>query len=127
VSEPPPVRAEQGSIINDVSAWVLRVGVIASVVVMLTGILVSFIHGTVSLQRVQTARFDCNPHAIVHGIATGRGQSIIEAGIYLLVLTPVMRVLMSMILFVFAERDWPYSLITLCVLALTLAGLLWLG
>ena len=42
-------------------------------------------------------------------------------------LTPVTRVLMSMILFVFAERDWLYGLITLFVLALTLAGLLWLG
>ena len=123
----PPRPVERGGVINDVSAWVLRTGVIASVVVMLTGIGFSFVHGTVSLERVQSATFDYQPRAILRGIAAGRGQSIIEAGIYLLVLTPVTRVMMSMILFVFAERDWTYGIITACVLALTLAGLLWLG
>jgi uncharacterized membrane protein len=127
VSEQLPQGPDRGSIINDVSAWVLRVGVVMSVLVMLAGILVSFVHGTVSLERVQTARFEYNPGAIFHGVATLHGQSIIEVGIYLLVLTPVMRVFMSMILFVFAERDWVYGVITLGVLALTLAGLLWLG
>lgn len=127
MSEHPAKKTERGGIINDVSAWVLRAGVILSVAVMLTGILFSFVHGTVSLERLQTATFDYKPRAILQGIAAGRGQSIIDAGIYLLVLTPVMRVLMSMILFIFAERDWVYAAITFVVLALTLTGLLWLG
>ncbi len=127
MNKPEQKIAERGGIINDVSAWVLRTGVVMSVAVMLTGILFSFVHGTVSLERVQTATFDYKPAAIVHGIATGRGQSIIEAGIYLLVLTPVMRVFMSMVLFVFAEKDWVYGVITFVVLMLTLTGLLWLG
>jgi uncharacterized membrane protein len=127
MSKPLPQGPSRGSIINDVSAWVLRFGVIISVLVMLAGILVSFVHGTVSLERVQTARFEHNPRAIFHGVVTLHGQSIIEVGIYLLVLTPVTRVFMSMMLFVFAERDWVYAVITLGVLALTLTGLLWLG
>lgn len=126
-SPSPPRRDPRASAINDVSAWVLRGGVISSVLVMLTGIVFSFVHGTVSLERMETARFKYDPGAVVRGVIHGRGQSIIEAGIYLLVLTPVVRVLMSIILFVFAERDWAYGAITLCVLALTLAGLLWLG
>jgi uncharacterized membrane protein len=122
-ASPPPV----GSSINDASAWILRAGVIASGVVMLAGILVSFVHGTVSLNRIQHATFNYDPRAIFSGIAAGRGQSIIEAGIYLLVLTPVMRVFTSMILFAFVEKDRVYALITLIVLVLTLTGLLWLG
>jgi len=105
----------------------LRAGVVSSVLVMLTGIIFSFVHGTVSLERMQTARFKYDPAAVLRGVIHGRGQSIIEAGIYLLVLTPVVRVLMSMILFILAERDWVYGAITLVVLALTLAGLIWLG
>jgi uncharacterized membrane protein len=127
MSDEPLPRDPRASVINDVSAWVLRLGVICSVVVMVAGIFLSFVRGRVSLERIQTARFDYNPGQLLHGIAHGRGQSIIEAGIYLLVLTPVVRVLMSMILFVFAERDWVYGAITLVVLALTLTGLLWLG
>lgn len=131
-SLPPPFaspspRDPRASAINDVSAWVLRAGVVSSVLVMLTGIIFSFVHGTVSLERMQTARFKYDPAAVLRGVIHGRGQSIIEAGIYLLVLTPVVRVLMSMILFILAERDWVYGAITLVVLALTLAGLIWLG
>ena len=119
--------ASRPSIINDVSAWVLRTGVIVSASVMLLGLLVSFLHGTVSLDRVEHARFTYNVGAIVHGIVTLHGQSIIEAGIYLLILTPIARVFMSMLLFVFAEKDWTYAAITLVVLVLTIAGLLWIG
>jgi uncharacterized membrane protein len=122
-----PASPPAGSSINVASAWVLRAGVIISALVMLAGILVSFVHGTVSLNRVQHARFNYDPRAIFSGIAAGRGQSIIEAGIYLLVLTPVMRVFTSMVLFAFVEKDRMYALITLVVLMLTLTGLLWLG
>ena len=52
--------ASPPSVINDVSAWVLRTGVIVSASVMLLGLLVSFLHGTVSLDRVEHARFTYN-------------------------------------------------------------------
>jgi uncharacterized membrane protein len=124
---PDPESRAHGLSIENASAWVLRVGVAGSVLVMLTGLAFSFVHGTTSVQRMQSDGFDYRFTEICRGIATGRGKSIIEAGIYLLVLTPVMRVFTSMILFVLIERDWVYSLITFVVLLLTLAGLLWLG
>ncbi len=94
---------------------------------MLIGIGFSFMHGTISVQRMQSDVFEYRLSEIYRGIAAGRGKSIIEAGIYLLVLTPVMRVFASMVLFVLVERDRLYGLITLIVLLLTLAGLIWFG
>ena len=64
---------------------------------------------------------------ICRGIAHGEGKRVIEAGIYLLVFTPIMRVLASFLIFAFHDRDRMYALITLVVLLLTLAGLLWIG
>jgi uncharacterized membrane protein len=122
-----PQSASSKLTIEGASAWVLRIGVASSVTVMLIGIGFSFAHGTISVQRMQSDGFEYRLSEIGRGIAAGRGKSIIEAGIYLLVLTPVMRVLASMILFVLVERDRIYSLITLIVLLLTLTGLLWLG
>lgn len=117
---------ERGNEINTASAWILRIGVLVSSVVMLIGLAVTYFHGTLSLTRIDDEKFNPNPMTILHGIAAGHGKSIIEAGVYLLVLTPIMRVLMSVILFATAQRDWLYTVITFCVLAMTLAGLLWL-
>jgi uncharacterized membrane protein len=113
--------------INDASAWVLRGGLVLCLSVMLVGILFSFAHGTVSLQRMQNDPFEYRPAVIWQGILHGHGKSIIEAGIYLLLLTPIMRVAVSMVLFLVEDRDWIYTIITAAVLVLTLAGLLWFG
>ena len=115
--------------IQDASSWILRVGVISSAAVMLIGILVTFSHGSqaTAVQRMQTDGFDYHPRHIVQGIIAGRGKSIIEAGIYILVFTPIMRVFMSMLIFAIVEKDRLYAGITLMVLIMTLAGLIWLG
>ena len=113
--------------IEDASAWVLRVGLACSIVVMLTGLVFSFVHGTTSVQRMQSDRFDYHPNDIWQGIRGGHGKSIIEAGIYLLLSTPILRVAVSAILFAFEEHDWFYTAVTATVLVLVLAGLLWFG
>ncbi|MDP9172800.1 MAG: DUF1634 domain-containing protein [Planctomycetota bacterium] len=113
--------------VEDLSAWVLRGGLAISITVMLIGIGFSFLHGTISIERMVSDTFDYRPSNIWQGIVKGQGKSIIEVGIYLLVLTPVMRVATSMVLFAISERDWIYVVITLVVLLLTLAGLLWSG
>jgi uncharacterized membrane protein len=118
---------EKNGSISDVSAWVLRVGVVASVCVMLIGILFSFVHGHVSVARMESDGFDYRPAAMAQGILAGQGKSIIEAGIYILLLTPIMRVAASMLLFAFEERDWCYTVITFAVLVLVTAGLIWSG
>jgi uncharacterized membrane protein len=115
---------DQGLIIQNASALILRIGVFTSAVVMLVGIGFSFHHGTADIARMSSDGFDINLRHMCVGIIHGRGKSIIEAGILLLVLTPIMRVAASMILFAFAERDWLYAGITLGVLILTLTGLI---
>ena len=109
--------------IEDTSSWVLRISVVASVAVMLIGISVSFLHNHVEVERMQHSTFDYQPSTIWLGLRQVRGKAIIETGIYLLVRTPVMRVITSMALFVVKERDWLYAAITFLVLVLTLAGL----
>ena len=91
---------------------------------MLLGIVISFLHGPPTIEEVKNFRFDHHLPTIWHGIITLRGRYIIEVGIYLLVLTPVMRVFMSMILFATVEHNRLYTVVTLAVLLLTLAGLL---
>ena len=126
-----PSAAQPGSAHSDafstVSAWVLRSGVICSGLVMLIGIVFTFAHGTISANRVKTDKFEYHPAVIWKGICHGHGKYIIEAGIYLLLFTPIMRVAASMIIFATAERDWLYAIFTLVVLILTLAGLLWIA
>ena len=113
--------------IQDASAWILRAGVILSVLVMLAGMGLTFAHRPVSVEDMQRSAFDGRLSTLWRGLAEGRGQAVIEVGIYLLVLTPIMRVAASMILFLVEDHDHLYTLVTFLVLALTLAGLLFLN
>ncbi|HVT90502.1 MAG TPA: DUF1634 domain-containing protein [Tepidisphaeraceae bacterium] len=116
--------APPGSItIQDVSAWVLRIGVVSSVTVMLLGIALSFLHRTASLERLEHDQFEYCPGLVWQGVTEGSGKAVVEVGIYLLVLTPIIRVFSSIILFAI-EKDWLYAMITALVLILTLTGLL---
>jgi uncharacterized membrane protein len=119
------IEPSQHQTISEVSAWVLRVGVITSSIVMLVGILLTISRGHISLQRIKSDPFEYRPGIIWQGILRGEGKPIIEAGIYLLLFTPIMRVFASFLLFAFQERDRLYCLITLIVLLLALAGLIW--
>ena len=123
-SETSAFAPAHGITIQDASAWILRVGVVTSVAVMVLGVIVSFIHNGVTVERMEHATFDYHPRLLWQGLRTFRGQAIIELGIYLLVLTPIMRVVTSMILFLIEEHDWLYTIVTFFVLILTLAGLL---
>lgn len=123
---PDSAAKSHGATISDVSAWVLRGGVVISSIVMLLGLVVSFVHGTVSIARMTADGFDYRPANIINGIVHLHGKDIIEAGIYILLFTPIMRVAASCILFAFQEKDRMYTVITLVVLVLTLAGLVWI-
>ena len=117
------ITRQRGLSIQDLSSWILRVGVVLSVLIMLIGMLVSFFHNGMNVERVERSTFDYRPSVIADGVLHGSGKAIVEVGIYLLVFTPIMRVFASMILFIFSERDWLYALITFAVLLLTVAGL----
>ena len=110
--------------IERASSWILRVGVVASVTVMLTGIAFSSLHNHLSVERMQHARFEYQAAIVWSGMLKGSGKAIVELGIYILVLTPIMRVAASLALFALKERDGLYALITLIVLILTIVGLM---
>lgn len=112
--------------IQDVSAWVLRIGVVSSVLVMALGLTLTFIHHPPSVHHMQTAVLNDHLSVIFHGVMRADGESIIDVGLFILVLTPVARVLASVILFALVDRDWFYTAVTLIVLILTLVSLLFI-
>ncbi|WP_317169624.1 DUF1634 domain-containing protein [Mucilaginibacter humi] len=68
------------------------------------------------------ARF-CTIRGIINGILTFRGRAIIQAGIILLIFTPVIRVVFSAIGFIL-EKDYLYTGITLLVLLIIFISML---
>ena len=105
----------------------LRACVIATTLVVIAGA-VLYLPGALH-EHVAYGTFRGEPAAFrsVLGILrlamTGDGRGIIEAGMLLLVLTPILRVAFSAIAFLY-ERDHLYVVLTLIVLGLLLFSLL---
>jgi uncharacterized membrane protein len=100
-------------------AALLRGGVLLSVAVIVTGMVVTFVHHPETFHSQRPV-----PHAIhdvVHGVREGSGQAIVMAGLLLLIATPVARVAFSIVIFAI-ERDWLYTVITSGVLLLLLVS-----
>jgi uncharacterized membrane protein len=110
--------------------WISRVllaGVVLSGAVILAGLLTFLVTGSagdLSLKDLvdqQNTAVDFG--SIIRGIGRGDGVSLIQAGLLILILTPISRVAMS--LFFFArERDHIYVAITATVLLILLGGLI---
>ena len=129
----PPVPLEEAPAlpprlaVQDVSAWVLRAGVIPSVSVMLLGLVVSFLRAPPSVAQMEGkvgSPLSYDLGSLARGVMRGSGPSIVGVGVVLLVLTPIARVAMSMVMFALEERDRLYAVITFLVLAMTLISLL---
>jgi uncharacterized membrane protein len=106
---------------------VLRTGVSASILLIVAGTALTFAHhrqyvsSPAELARL-TRPGSAVPQSlaeVLSGAAELRGQSIVAAGLLLLILTPVVRVATSILAFV-AQRDRRYVLITSAVLLLLL-------
>ena len=103
----------------------LRIGVIASLLVVVAGLLLSFIHHPAYLhsaaeltQVISPSRTPWHTLAgLIEGLQHFRGEAIIMAGLLLLIATPVMRVAVSIVAF-FIERDWIFVIVTSFVLAM---------
>jgi uncharacterized membrane protein len=109
--------------IHVISSWVLRTGVVSSVAVMLLGLVLAFARGAPTVEQMEHSGFSADFPAIFRGAAALEGVALIELGILMLVLTPVLRVASSMVIFATEERDWLYAGLTAVVLALTLVSL----
>lgn len=110
-----------------VIGWVLRIGVILSIcIVFFGGIFYLYRHGQ-SIANYHIFKgipdFVRTGSGILNGIFTLRGQAIIQAGIVLLIATPVIRVVFSAIGFIL-EKDYLYTCITLLVLLIIFASML---
>ena len=113
--------------IQQIIGWILRLGVfISMLVVFIGGCFYIYRHSTEPVhysQFVGVPEFVHTPGGIWHGILTLRGRAIIQAGIILLIATPIVRILFSAIGFVL-EKDWLYTGISLLVLAIIVTSAL---
>ncbi len=106
----------------------LRVGVIISLTVVVLGTVFTFMHHREYLDSQawpwsdvtgENARFPQTVTDVLRGVRAKEGRAIVLLGLLLLIATPVMRVAVSILAFMY-ERDRLYMLITALVLALLL-------
>jgi uncharacterized membrane protein len=106
---------------------VLRTGVVASVLLIVAGTFLTFVHhreyvsSPAELERL-TRPGAAVPHTIpgvMNGVLHLRGQSVVGLGLLLLILTPVLRVATSIVAFL-AQGDRMYVAITTLVFLLLL-------
>ncbi len=113
--------------IQSIIGWVLRIGVVTSIcIVFIGGVIYLSRHGS-SIADYHTFKgvplFVQDTRGIIHGILTGRGRAIIQAGIILLIATPVIRVAFSAVGFII-EKDHLYTALTLIVLSIIVFSML---
>jgi uncharacterized membrane protein len=121
-------RAESG-----LELWIsalLRAGVSISLGLILAGTVVSFVHhpdyarSAEALARL--TRPGMAPHdlrQVADGLASLRGQALVMLGLLVLMVTPVLRVAVSLVSFL-RSRDRAFALLTSAVLLLLLLSLL---
>ena len=109
----------------------LRLGVVLSLITMLTGLVLLFIqnpgyfHDTIpAADIIGTGKdYPHTPLAVIAGAIRFDGPSMIMLGVFLLIATPVMRVLTASIAFAM-QRDWVFTLITTAVLTVLVIAFL---
>lgn len=117
---PPPENSERD--IAVVSSFVLRAGVIVSALLTLGG-LIAALRGRVSLHQIRHHGLVLSVPTIVRQALHGQGFALMEAGLLVLVITPVLRVAVSLVLFG-RHRDWLFLGLTAAVLALVVGSLI---
>ena len=112
-----------------VISWVLRIGVVTSLAVVVVGLALIFAQrpklwsSPTALQEL-TRRDAAFPHtlsAVFQGASRtqGQGEAVVAIGLLLLILTPVARVAVSVLAFLY-QRDHVFTLITLTVFIILL-------
>ena len=105
----------------------LRIGVIASLTLVVIGTIVSFIHHPAYLSspaELYRLTHGETPYPFTWeetwaGLQDLRGTAIVTVGLLLLIATPILRVAVSILTFLY-QKDRTYTLITLAVLLLLL-------
>lgn len=113
---PQPERQQLLRQAEVVVSHVLRWGVILSAAIIALGVVLFYAQYLTG--HVSTAQAQAFPHTLAAEIAAlqaGQAVGVIVLGLLLLLLTPVMRVAVSIVVFAI-EHDWLYTVITLIVL-----------
>ncbi|USS88427.1 DUF1634 domain-containing protein [Fructilactobacillus hinvesii] len=116
-----PAASEMRSVEQTIGK-ILRWGVVVAAIIMILGLLLYLINGSLG---VATNYHVKNFHEILFGILNGKPYAIMMAGIFALILTPVLRVVVSIYSF-YREHDSLYVVITSLVLVILLTSF-WLG
>lgn len=122
----PPVD-QRTYLVERIISYVLRGGVGLSLVLVVGGTLLSFVHHPAYMQSAAElkrltwpgAAFPHTFHDVAAGLRDWHGQAFVVVGLMVLVATPVARVAISIVLF-FLTRDRLFVIITTIVLALLL-------
>ena len=112
-------------------SWLLRGGVFLSLVFILLGTTITFIHHpdylntAISTHTLKSPAANAVPHRIdtvFDMVKTGNGQGFVALGLLALIATPILRVALSVVTF-WLEKDRAFVLITAGVLSLLILSL----
>lgn len=110
-----------------VIGWILRIGVFVSMSVVVAGGILYLIrhgHSTPEFGSFHSVpHFISTPEGVFEGVLNGRGQAIIQLGIIILIITPVLRVAFAVVGFAL-EKDRLYTFISLLVLTIIVVSML---
>lgn len=109
-----PEAAKNRAAPTHVIAQVLKFGSYGSTLLMAFGVILALVRG------FHPVHYDIG--AMAAGLFRLDATAVMQAGIALLLLTPVMRVMVAIVSFT-AERDWKYALISAAVMLIVLSSI----
>jgi len=116
------IQAAKVARLETVVSYVLRVGVLLSLTITCIGLVLLFVvDPSNAIVRPAGPFVIHDPAAVLTDLLRERPKALIDAGLILLILTPVFRVAVTVVAFVW-ERDVVYTAITLFVLAVLVAS-----
>jgi uncharacterized membrane protein len=113
-------------------SWLLRLGVVLSGTILVAGLALEMWNGAPDMPRegvpfsISPAPLpaDVSPLRPLAGLVRGEPAAVIELGLLILILTPVLRVVATLVLFVL-QGDRIYTLVSLIVLVTLLSSFHW--
>ena len=114
----PDQRLRQAELII---SHVLRGGVVASAGIIAIGVLRFYLQ--MAFTGHDTLSYPHTLPTVIEQLTRGEPLAIVMLGLLVLLLTPILRVAISIVVFAL-ERDWLYTVITLLVLLILLVSLL---
>jgi len=113
--------------IQDASAYILRLGVVISVVVMFFGLVLALFHNGLTKHEILTHTVSTDWPKLGQSLRRFDGFAFMDLGVLLLVLTPILRVATATLLFAVEEHDRFYTVVTFLVLVMTVSSLLFIS